>query len=217
MATETMQDLLADELKDLYSAENQILKALPRMIKAAEADELRQALQQHAEVTQTHVQRLERAAEIMGVRPKGKKCVGMEGVLEEGKEALEHEGEVLDAALIAAAQKVEHYEIAGYGTARAHAQALGLDEAADLFQQTLDEEKQADQTLTELAEDFVNQLAAAEDDEDDEQAEDDEDDDMEALDADEDEEAEDEQETQRDQGVTRSQGETNSSRSGSAR
>lgn len=217
MATETMQDLLADELKDLYSAENQILKALPRMIKAAEADELRQALQQHAEVTQTHVQRLERAAEIMGVRPKGKKCVGMEGVLEEGKEALEHEGEVLDAALIAAAQKVEHYEIAGYGTARAHAQALGLDEAADLFQQTLDEEKQADQTLTELAEDFVNQLAAAEDDEDDEQAEDDEDDDMEALDEDEDEEAEDEQETERDQGVTRSQGETNSSRSGSAR
>lgn len=162
MAMETMQDLLADEIKDLYSAENQILKALPRMIKAVESTELEQALTQHLRVTETHVRRLEQIASQLGKRPNGKKCMGMEGLIEEGKEVLNEgaDSEVLDAAIIGAAQKVEHYEIAGYGTARAHALQLGQEQIATLLEQTLEEEKQADDTLTELAESFVNARAA---------------------------------------------------------
>lgn len=167
MSVDTMRDLFVDELKDLWSAENQILKALPRMIKAVSSDELRVALEEHARVTEGHVQRLEQIAASMGEKTRGKKCVGMEGLLEEGKEVLREEidEEVLDAAIIGAAQKVEHYEIAGYGTARAHAEHLGQNEAAALLQQTLDEEREADEKLTMIAESFVNALATDEEDE----------------------------------------------------
>ncbi len=165
MATETMHDLFVDELKDLYSAENQILKALPKMIKSASSDELRQALEHHQRVTEGHVRRLEQITTALGERPKGKKCVGMEGLLEEGKELLKQgtDPAVLDAGIIGAAQKVEHYEIAAYGTARTHAQQLGHMDAAATLQQTLDEEKEADQTLTEIAESSVNPVAAEQD------------------------------------------------------
>ena len=167
MALQSLDDLLADKLKDLYSAENQILKALPKMVKAAEAPQLSQALQDHYNVTQGHVQRLEQIASNLGIRLRGKKCVGMEGLLEEGKELLQEKADpdVLDAGIIGAAQSVEHYEIAGYGTARAFAQMLGMRDAANLLQQTLDEEKEADQTLTRIAENMVNQRAAESDEE----------------------------------------------------
>jgi len=164
---ETMQDLFVDEIKDLYSAENQILKALPKIIKAVQSPQVQQALSEHLRVTEGHVRRLEQIASQMGKRPSGKKCIGMEGLIEEGKEALKEgkDPDVLDAALIGAAQKVEHYEIAGYGTARAHAMQLGEQQAVTLLEQTLEEEKEADQKLTELAEAFVNQRAAQDDDE----------------------------------------------------
>jgi len=161
MAIETLHDLYVDELKDLYSAENQILKALPRLIKAANSDELRTALEAHAKVTEKHAQRLEKIVGNLGEKPTGKKCVGMEGVLEEGKELFKHEVEpdVMDAGIIGACQKVEHYEIASYGTARAHAKQLGHREAASVLMQTLNEEKQADDTLTKIAESAVNAMA----------------------------------------------------------
>lgn len=161
MSMNTMQDYFVDEIKDLYSAENQIIKALPGMIKATESAELQQALTQHLEVTKTHAQRLEQIASGLGKPPTGKKCKGMEGLLEEGKEAVE-EGknpDVLDAAIIGAAQRVEHYEIAGYGTARTHAMLLGNQKAADLLEATLKEEKEADETLTQIAESSVNEIA----------------------------------------------------------
>ncbi len=192
MALQSLDDLLADKLKDLYSAENQILKALPKMVKAAEAPQLSQALQEHYNVTQGHVQRLEQIASNLGIRLRGKKCVGMEGLLEEGKELLQEkaEPEVLDAGIIGAAQSVEHYEIAGYGTARAFAQMLGMRDAANLLQQTLDEEKEADQTLTRLAERMVNERAAEPNDEEEEEDEDE----MEDTEEDEDEYEEEEEE-----------------------
>jgi len=166
MALDSLRDLYVDKLKDLYSAENQIIKALPRMIKAATSPELQQALQEHLNVTETHAQRLDEIILNLGERAKGKKCVGMEGVLEEGKELFKEkiDPEVLDAGIIAAAQSVEHYEIAGYGTARTWAMLLGHEEAAELLQQTLDEEKDADQTLTALAENMINEMAADQDD-----------------------------------------------------
>lgn len=158
MKMQSLEDLFIDQLKDLHSAENQILKALPKMAKAAEAEELQGAFKEHLEQTRNHVNRLERIFEKLGVKPRGKKCKGMEGVIEEGKEVLEMDGDpaVLDAALIAAAQRVEHYEIAGYGCACTYANLLEEDEAANLLKQTLEEEKQTDEKLTQLAESSIN-------------------------------------------------------------
>jgi ferritin-like metal-binding protein YciE len=161
MKIETLQELFVDELKDLYSAENQIIKALPKMIKSANSDELRGAFEEHLEQTKVHVERLDQIFGDLNASPRGKKCKGMEGLIEEGKELLEEdiEPEVLDAGMIAAAQRVEHYEIAGYGTVRTYAELLGMDEAANLLQQTLDEEKETDRKLTSIAE-SVNVEAA---------------------------------------------------------
>jgi ferritin-like metal-binding protein YciE len=154
MKLATLRELYVSELRDLYSAENQILKALPKMINAASSEELKNAFAEHLEQTKMHVERLERIFDKLDTNPKGKKCRGMEGLIEEGKELLEEnaEQEVLDAGLISAAQKVEHYEMAGYGSVRAHAKILGDDEAAELLQETLDEEGETDKKLTELAE-----------------------------------------------------------------
>ena len=153
-----LQELLVDELKDLYSAEKQIVRALPRMAKAAESPELRRAFERHLEETRAQVERLEAIGEELDIKLTGKKCAGMEGLLEEGKEILEEdfEGSVLDAGLIGAAQRVEHYEIAAYGTARAHANLLGLSKVAKILQRTLDEEGATDKKLTDLAERIIN-------------------------------------------------------------
>jgi ferritin-like metal-binding protein YciE len=158
MAAHTLEDLLVETLRDTYNAEKQLVKALPRMAKAANADELRAAFEEHLEVTREQVTRLERVFEELGVPARGKHCVAMEGLIEEGKELLEedHDAVVRDAGLIAAAQKVEHYEIAAYGTLRTWAQMLGHTTAAELLQQSLDEESDADETLSRLAESTVN-------------------------------------------------------------
>jgi len=159
MAEETnpLEELLQDELKDLYSAENQIIKALPRMIKGCESVELKRAFERHLEETKRQVERLNQIGEELGMKMTGKKCRGMEGLIEEGKEMLEElDEENIDAGLIGAAQKVEHYEIAGYGTARTHADLLGLKRVAKLLQQTLDEEAATDKKLTALADSIIN-------------------------------------------------------------
>ncbi len=155
---QSLEDLFLEDLKDLYNAENQILKALPRMAKKASAPELRRAFEQHLKQTEGQVQRLERVFASIDEKPKGKTCKGMQGLIEEGKEKMSEdiEDDVLDAALIASAQKVEHYEIAAYGTLRAYAEMLGNQQAAKLLQQTLDEEGETDKKLTELAEQLVN-------------------------------------------------------------
>ena len=162
MKIATLTDLLTEELKDLYSAENQLIKALPRMAKAAESEDLRTAFENHLEETRTHAERIEKIAAEMDIKPGGKKCVGMEGLIEEGKELLQAdiEPEPLEAGLIGAAQRVEHYEIAAYGTARAFAQQLGLIRVADMLNQTLEEEKKANELLTQLAENQINVQAA---------------------------------------------------------
>ena len=152
-----LHELFEDQIKDLYSAENQILKALPKMAKNSTNAQLRAAFERHLEETRGHVARLEQIAEELDFTPKGKKCKGAEGVIEEGKEVMEEfEGETLDAGLIGAAQRVEHYEIAGYGTARTHAELLGYKKAARLLQQTLDEEERTDKKLTQIAENVIN-------------------------------------------------------------
>ena len=158
MEMETLKDLYVEELKDLYSAENQIIKALPKMIKAASHEELKQAFSRHLKETEIHVQRVEQVCDELGVSPKGKKCVGMEGLLKEGAELIKEkpEPDVLDAGLIAAAQHVEHYEMAGYGCVRTYARQLGYEAQADLLQTTLDEEGTTDKLLTEIAESSVN-------------------------------------------------------------
>jgi len=163
MSLETLQDLFVNELKDMYNAENQIVKALPRLAKAAESAELRNAFEKHLRETETQVQRLERIFERLGERPTGKRCKGMEGLIEEGKDILEEKGEeaVRDAALIAAAQKVEHYEIASYGCLITYAGLLGDQDAAKLLKQTLAEEEAADKKLTELGEGGINEAAVA--------------------------------------------------------
>jgi ferritin-like metal-binding protein YciE len=150
----TLNELLVEELKDLYSAETQITKALPKMAKAASHKELKAAFQEHLEETKAQIERLERVMELLEATPKGKKCKAMEGLIEEGEEKLELKAEpaIKDAALIGAAQKIEHYEIAGYGTARTFAEILGQNEVAELLQATLDEESATDEKLTELAE-----------------------------------------------------------------
>ena len=153
MSVETLQELLIDELKDLYSAEKQIVKALPKLAKAASTTELHDALMSHLEETKGQVDRLEKIAELVGKKLTGKTCVGMKGVLEEGSEVLDEteQGTVRDAALIAASQRVEHYEMAGYGSARDFADTLGLSEVAALLEETLEEEKQADKKLTSIS------------------------------------------------------------------
>jgi ferritin-like metal-binding protein YciE len=162
MKLASLKDLYVSELKDLYSAENQILKALPKMAKAASSTELQDAFREHLEQTKVHVERLEEIFGKLDTSPKGKKCQAIEGLIEEGKELMQEDAdpEVLDAGLISAAQKVEHYEMAGYGCVRTYAQLLGDKEAADLLQQTLDEEGETDQKLTELAETVINLEAA---------------------------------------------------------
>ena len=147
------RDLLVHELKDLYSAENQLMKALPKMAKAADSEELKQAFQKHLAQTEEQIQRLEKIGKQLGETMKGKKCKAMEGLVEEGKETMAEEGEpvMLDLALIGAAQKVEHYEIAGYGTARTLAELAGEDDIAEILQETLDEEGETDKLLTEIA------------------------------------------------------------------
>ena len=167
MAEETnpLEELLVDELKDLYSAENQIIKALPKMAKAATSPELKRAFERHLEETRRQVERLNQIGEALDIRLTGKKCKGMEGLIEEGKETMEEDLDenALDAGLIGAAQKVEHYEIAGYGTARTHAELLGHTKVAKLLQQTLDEEGATDKKLTQLAESIINVEAAVAD------------------------------------------------------
>jgi len=162
MKITTLEDLLADELKDLYSAENQLVKALPKIAKAVDSEDLRSAFEAHLKQTHNHVERLERICQKLDINPKGKKCVGMEGLIEEGTEILNSKGESepLEAGVIGAAQRVEHYEIAAYGTARAHARQLGFTEVADLLGQTLEEEKQANDKLTYIAENKINVQAA---------------------------------------------------------
>jgi ferritin-like metal-binding protein YciE len=164
MKLDSLHKLYLEELRDLYSAENQLLKALPKMAKAAGSDELKQAFEDHLDETKDHVERLEDIFAALEQSPKGKTCHGMKGLIEEGSEMLEKDGEesVLDAGIIGAAQKVEHYEIASYGTARTFATLLGEDEAADLLQQTLDEEGETNKRLTELAEEIVNPEAMRE-------------------------------------------------------
>lgn len=162
MKLETLQDLLVAELRDLYSAENQIVKVLPKMAKAASSPELRDAFEEHLGQTKGQVARLEKVFKLLDVSPRGKKCKAMEGLIEEGKEIMAEDVEapVLDAALIAGAQKVEHYEIAGYGCVRTWARTLGHDEAANLLQETLDEEGETNEKLTALAEKGTNVEAA---------------------------------------------------------
>jgi len=153
MEMNTLNDVLTEQLGDLYSAEQQILKALPKMIKSASHRELQRAFTQHQRVTERQVQRLERIFKELDERPTGKKCHGMEGLISEGSEVAEAsgDGDARDAALIGAAQRVEHYEIAAYGTARTLADDLGIDDAKELLDQTLDEEANADKLLTKLA------------------------------------------------------------------
>jgi ferritin-like metal-binding protein YciE len=150
MSVETMQELLIDELKDLYSAEKQIVRALPKLAKAASSPELQQSFLSHLEETKGQVSRLEKISEIVGKKLTGKTCVGMKGVLEEGSEVLEdtEKGVIRDAALIAASQRVEHYEMAGYGSAREFAKLLGHSDIASLLDETLAEEKNADKKLS---------------------------------------------------------------------
>jgi ferritin-like metal-binding protein YciE len=162
MAMDSLKDLYIDELKDLYNAENQLLKALPRMAKKAASPDLRAAFEEHLDQTEGQVNRLEKIFRGLGEKPTGKTCKAMKGLVEEGKEIIEEKGEesVLDAALIGAAQKVEHYEIASYGTARTFASLLGEEDAVEALQQTLDEEAATDKKLTALAESLVNPEAS---------------------------------------------------------
>ncbi|HZS18556.1 MAG TPA: ferritin-like domain-containing protein [Candidatus Udaeobacter sp.] len=164
MKLDTLEQLYISELRDLYSAENQLLKALPKMAKAASSDELRSAFEKHLKQTKQHVERLEQIFEQLDQSPKGKTCRAMKGLIEEGSEILEEDGDdsVLDAGIIVAAQKVEHYEIAGYGSARTFANLLGQDEAAELLQSTLDEESDTNENLNQLAENIVNPEALTE-------------------------------------------------------
>jgi ferritin-like metal-binding protein YciE len=163
MALNSMDELFLNELKDVYNAEKQLVAALPRMAKAAQSPKLQQAITKHLRETEDHVKRLEQILQSLGEPLRGKKCKGMEGLIEEGKEILEEEGapEVIDAAIISAAQRVEHYEIAAYGCLRTYALLLGNTEADQLLQQTLAEEEATDKALTALGEGGINQAAVA--------------------------------------------------------
>jgi ferritin-like metal-binding protein YciE len=164
MEQSALKELYIDELRDIYDAENQLTKALPKMAKAATSDELKAGFEKHLEQTKGHVERLEEIFETLGEKPTGKKCKGMQGLIAEGKEIMEedYENETLDAGLISAAQRVEHYEIAAYGCVRNYANILGEEDAVNLLQQTLDEEKETDQKLTELAETINVEAAGGE-------------------------------------------------------
>jgi len=153
MTNQGLKELYVDELKDLYNAEHQLVRALPKLAKAVSSEELRQGIEEHLEQTKSHVQRLEQIFESLDESPKGKKCAGMEGLVKEGSEIMDEdfEGALMDAALIGAAQRVEHYEIAAYGTVAEFAQILGESEHASLLNETLEEEKRADEKLTQLA------------------------------------------------------------------
>ena len=167
MKLDSLKKLFIEELRDVYNAEQQLVKALPKMAKGASSDELKQAIEDHLGETREHVERLEQVFKGLDEKPRGKTCQAMKGLVEEGSEILEEDGEdsVLDAGIIAAAQKVEHYEIATYGTLRTWANLLGEDDAAELLQQTLDEEGDTDKRLNELAEDIVNPEALSESEE----------------------------------------------------
>ncbi len=158
MSLASLNDLLLSEMKDLLSAEKQLVKALPKMAKAAGSESLRGAIESHLEETRGQIERLDKAFKLLGKTPRAQHCPAMEGLIEEGSEVIGEEGEVSvkDAALIAAAQKVEHYEIAAYGSARAHAELLGLEEVAALLEESLTEEKTADEKLNELALSEIN-------------------------------------------------------------
>jgi ferritin-like metal-binding protein YciE len=161
MELDTLNTLFVDQLRDLYSAEKQLVKALPKMAKACTNEVLREGFETHLEETEEQVSRLEKIFEELGERSGGKKCAAMEGLIEEGTEVIKADGEpaVIDAGLIAAAQRVEHYEIAAYGTAREFAKVLQLEEVAELLEQTLKEEEATDQKLSEIAVNTVNQEA----------------------------------------------------------
>ena len=158
MKLETLRDLYVEQLQDLYSAETQLVKALPKMAKAASNPQLQSAFQEHLSQTQTHVQRLEQIFQQLGAKAGGHTCKGMEGLIKEGEEMIKAKGDAsaIDAGLIAAAQRVEHYEIAGYGCVRTYAHQLGDQQAVSLLQQTLDEEGVTDKKLTQLAEHVIN-------------------------------------------------------------
>jgi len=167
MPKESLRDLYVNELKDLYSAETQLVKALPKMAKASSNAELRQGFEEHLRQTSEHVSRLEQIFEALGEKPTGKKCLGMEGLVKEGAETIseDYEDALKDAAIIGAAQRVEHYEIAGYGTVRAFAELLGENEHVSLLEQTLEEEKETDEKLTQLAEQINSQAGEGEESE----------------------------------------------------
>ncbi len=160
---ESIRELLIDEMRDLYGAEKQLVKALPKVVKASSNSELSAAVESHLEETRGHVQRLERAFELLGEKPKSKACAAMHGLIEEAGEVMKQSrpAALTDSAIICAAQKVEHYEIAGYGTIIAWAKGLGLDEVADLLDETLEEEKAANDKLTDVASDILQDAASA--------------------------------------------------------
>lgn len=162
MKINNLNDLYIDQIRDLYNAEKQVEKSLPKMVKSSSSQELQHGFEMHLEQTKQQIDRLTQIFEELNIRPTGKACQGMEGILTEGEEFLKDKGidpAVKDAALIASAQRVEHYEIAGYGTARTYAQKLGYTKAAKLLEQTLQEERQTDEKLTQLAESGINQQA----------------------------------------------------------
>lgn len=170
---ETVNELFEDQIKDLYSAESQLVKALPKMAKKATDSKLKSGFEKHLKQTEEHVNRLEKIAQMWEFKPSGKKCKAMEGLIDEGKEVIEEDGNeiVIDAALIAAAQRVEHYEISAYGSARALAERLGCSETADLLQQTLDEEAATDKILSSLSVDSLLKRAPLEKDSDEDEEE----------------------------------------------
>ena len=172
MTKESLRDLYIEELKDIFSAETQLTKALPKMAKAASSEELRKGFEEHLEQTKIHVERLEKVFEMLEEKPGGRKCVGMEGLIKEGSEVIadDFEDDVMDSALIAAAQRVEHYEMAAYGTVAAYADALGETEQASLLRDTLEEEKETDDKLTELASQINSAVGEVEGDDSEEEA-----------------------------------------------
>jgi ferritin-like metal-binding protein YciE len=177
MAEDTLHDAFLDELRDTYDAEKQLTKALPKLAKTATSAELRDAFESHLEETRGHVDRLDQVFQSLGEKPRGKHCEGIAGIIEEGKSIMEGDFDevTMDACLIAAAQRAEHYEMAAYGTLVAWARSMGHDQAADLLEETLEEEKAADQKLSSIAEGGINQEAGeaahSEDSEDEEDAE----------------------------------------------
>jgi ferritin-like metal-binding protein YciE len=160
MAIETLEKLLEEEIKDLYDAEKQLTRALPKMAKAASDEELKGGFLEHLEQTKGHVTRLEQVFELLKMKPKGKPCAAMKGLIEEGSEATQEdaEGSIMDLMIVAAAQKVEHYEISGYGTVRAIAEQIGNHEVADLLRETEEEEAETDERLTEIAERLMEEM-----------------------------------------------------------